>query len=158
MAGPVSERRPGRKRKPAPLLRTVIGQVLRRTRLQQHRTLADVAKRARVSMPYLSEIERGRKEASSEVLAAVCEALQIGLPELLAAAGRRLAGAEGGLAGAGRRLAGADGTLAGAGRSLGAPGQAADRPAPVIRLDVVRGGRAHPRVRPSGDAQARLAA
>ncbi len=51
-----------------PLLRTMLGDVLRRTRLEQGRTLADVARSARVSMPYLSEVERGRKEASSEVL------------------------------------------------------------------------------------------
>ena len=47
-----------------PLLRTMVGDVLRRIRLEQRRTLADVARAARVSMPYLSELERGRKEAS----------------------------------------------------------------------------------------------
>jgi transcriptional regulator with XRE-family HTH domain len=67
-----------------PLLRTMLGDVLRRTRLAQGRTLADVARAARVSMPYLSELERGRKEASSEILAAICEALHIGLSDLLA--------------------------------------------------------------------------
>jgi len=56
----------------------------------QRRTLADVARIARVSMPYLSELERGRKEASSEVLAAICDALGIELADLLAAAGREL--------------------------------------------------------------------
>jgi transcriptional regulator with XRE-family HTH domain len=65
------------------LLRTAIGAVLRRLRLLQGRTLRDVADEAGVSMPYLSEIERGRKEASSEILAGVCRALGIGLPELL---------------------------------------------------------------------------
>jgi transcriptional regulator with XRE-family HTH domain len=65
------------------LLRTAIGAVLRRLRLRQGRTLRDVADKAGVSMPYLSEIERGRKEASSEILAGVCRALGIGLPELL---------------------------------------------------------------------------
>jgi transcriptional regulator with XRE-family HTH domain len=65
------------------LLRTAIGAVLRRLRLRQGRTLRDVADEAGVSMPYLSEIERGRKEASSEILAGVCRALGIGLPELL---------------------------------------------------------------------------
>jgi transcriptional regulator with XRE-family HTH domain len=73
-----------------PLLRTIIGDVLRRTRLDQGRTLAEVARIARVSLPYLSELERGRKEASSEVLAAICEALHIELPDLLAAVGRDL--------------------------------------------------------------------
>ena len=73
-----------------PLLRTILGDVLRRTRLEQGRTLADVARAARVSMPYLSELERGRKEASSEVLAALCDALRIELPDLLAEVGRDL--------------------------------------------------------------------
>jgi transcriptional regulator with XRE-family HTH domain len=66
----------------------MLGEVLRRTRLDQGRTLADVARAARVSMPYLSEVERGRKEASSEVLAAICDALQIDITDLLAGTGR----------------------------------------------------------------------
>ncbi len=74
-----------------PLLRTMVGEVLRRIRLEQRRTLADVARTARVSMPYLSELERGRKEASSEVLAAICAALRIDLSDLLAEVGRDLA-------------------------------------------------------------------
>jgi transcriptional regulator with XRE-family HTH domain len=49
-----------------------------------------VARSARVSMPYLSELERGRKEASSEILAALCDALGIELSDLLAAVGREL--------------------------------------------------------------------
>src|SRR5215204_4347441 len=81
----------GRVRRPRPLLRTMIGHVLRRTRTEQGRTLADVARAARVSLPYLSELERGRKEASSEVLAAICDALRIELPDLLAEVGRDLA-------------------------------------------------------------------
>jgi transcriptional regulator with XRE-family HTH domain len=79
-----------RARRPRPLLRTTLGKLLRRARLDQGRTLADVARAARVSMPYLSELERGRKEASSEILAAVCDALGIDLADLLAAAGREL--------------------------------------------------------------------
>lgn len=82
---------PGRRRRPRPLLRTIVGQVLRRNRLGQRRTLADVARHARVSVPYLSEVERGRKEASSEVLAAVCDALRIELSDVLAEVGRDLA-------------------------------------------------------------------
>lgn len=74
------------------LLRTMIGDVLRRTRRAQGRTLADVSRAARVSVPYLSELERGRKEASSEVLAAICDALRIDLSELLAGVGQELAG------------------------------------------------------------------
>jgi transcriptional regulator with XRE-family HTH domain len=73
-----------------PLLRTTLGEVLRRIRLDQRRTLADVADAARVSMPYLSELERGRKEASSEILAALCGALGLDLSDLLAAVRREL--------------------------------------------------------------------
>src|SRR5882757_2674403 len=65
------------------LLRGLIGMVLRRIRLGQGRTLRDVADVARVSVPYLSEVERGRKEPSSELLAAICTALDLPLPELL---------------------------------------------------------------------------
>jgi transcriptional regulator with XRE-family HTH domain len=73
-----------------PLLRTMLGEVLRRTRLDQGRTLAEVAADASVSMPYLSELERGLKEASSEVLAAVCDALEIDLADVLAQIGSDL--------------------------------------------------------------------
>jgi len=73
-----------------PLLRTVVGEVLRRHRLEQGRTLAEVAKAACVSVPYLSEVERGLKEPSSEVLAAVCDSLRIDLPDLLAEVRRDL--------------------------------------------------------------------
>jgi transcriptional regulator with XRE-family HTH domain len=65
------------------LLRRLIGEVLRRTRLAQGRTLREVAAAARVSMAYLSELERGRKEVSSELLAAICRALQLTLADLL---------------------------------------------------------------------------
>jgi transcriptional regulator with XRE-family HTH domain len=80
----------GRERRRRPLLRTLLGQVLRRRRLAQRRTLADVAGEARISMPYLSEVERGRKEASSEVLAAVCDALKVQLSDVLTEVGRDL--------------------------------------------------------------------
>jgi transcriptional regulator with XRE-family HTH domain len=66
-----------------PLWRHVVGDVLRRERLGQGLRLKDVAEAARISMPYLSEIERGRKEASSEVLAAAARALGLGLAGLL---------------------------------------------------------------------------
>ncbi|CAM5689293.1 helix-turn-helix transcriptional regulator [Kitasatospora aureofaciens] len=69
-----------------PLWRDLIGDVLRRERLAQERTLKDVAEEARISMPYLSELERGRKEASSEVLAAAAKALGLGLGDLLSLA------------------------------------------------------------------------
>jgi transcriptional regulator with XRE-family HTH domain len=65
------------------ILRRVIGEELRRTRLDQARTLRDVAASAQVSLGYLSEVERGRKEASSELLAAICAALDVPLSVLL---------------------------------------------------------------------------
>ncbi|GHE56043.1 helix-turn-helix domain-containing protein [Streptomyces cellulosae] len=67
-----------------PLWRHLVGDVLRKERQAQERTLKDVADAARISMPYLSEVERGRKEASSEVLAAAAGALGLGLADLLA--------------------------------------------------------------------------
>ncbi len=84
MGDPVITRRGERGRGSRPLLRTMIGERLRRTRREQGRTLSDVSLAARVSVPYLSEVERGRKEASSEVLAAICDALWIDLSDLLA--------------------------------------------------------------------------
>ncbi|GAA4791440.1 hypothetical protein GCM10023200_28330 [Actinomycetospora chlora] len=65
------------------LLREAIGGTIRRARTERGRTLRDVSREARVSLGYLSEIERGRKEPSSELLAAVCAALGLPLPELL---------------------------------------------------------------------------
>ncbi len=65
------------------LLRKVIGDVLRARRLAQHRTLREVSSAANVSLGYLSEIERGHKEASSELLAAICDALGTGLSHVL---------------------------------------------------------------------------
>jgi transcriptional regulator with XRE-family HTH domain len=65
------------------LLRRVIGDALRARRQGQHRTLREVSTAANVSLGYLSEIERGQKEASSELLAAICEALGARLSELL---------------------------------------------------------------------------
>jgi transcriptional regulator with XRE-family HTH domain len=65
------------------LLRSHIGSALRASRVLQGRTLRDVAKSARVSLGYLSEVERGQKEASSELLLAICNALDISLSEIL---------------------------------------------------------------------------
>jgi transcriptional regulator with XRE-family HTH domain len=61
------------------LLRTHIGSALRKARISQGRTLRDVAKGARVSLGYLSEVERGQKEASSELLNSICQALDLSL-------------------------------------------------------------------------------
>lgn len=65
------------------LVRHVIGGVLRRQRLRQGLTLREVSRDARVSLGYISEIERGQKEASSELLAAICQALDVPLSEVL---------------------------------------------------------------------------
>ena len=64
------------------LLRQLLGDVLRRLRVRQGRTLREVSASARVSLGYLSEVERGRKEASSELLAAICAALETPLPQV----------------------------------------------------------------------------
>ncbi|HEX6686383.1 MAG TPA: helix-turn-helix transcriptional regulator [Candidatus Limnocylindrales bacterium] len=65
------------------LLRRVIGDALRARRQGQHRTLREVSTAANVSLGYLSEIERGQKEASSELLASICDALGARLSEVL---------------------------------------------------------------------------
>jgi transcriptional regulator with XRE-family HTH domain len=65
------------------LLRHELGDELRRVRLRQGRTLREVSAAARVSLGYLSEVERGQKEASSELLAAICSALDVQLSALL---------------------------------------------------------------------------
>jgi transcriptional regulator with XRE-family HTH domain len=65
------------------LLRRVLGDTLRGRRLRQRRTLREVSGAARVSLGYLSEVERGQKEASSELLASICEALDVKLSDLL---------------------------------------------------------------------------
>ena len=61
------------------LVREAVGQTLRTARTDQNRTLRDVAREARVSLGYLSEVERGQKEASSELLSAICVALGLSL-------------------------------------------------------------------------------
>jgi transcriptional regulator with XRE-family HTH domain len=74
-------------------LREAVGTALRRRRQDQGRTLREVAEAAGVSLTYLSEIERGRKEASSEVLEAVCAALGLVLADLLFEVAESLAAA-----------------------------------------------------------------
>ena len=65
------------------VLRTLLGEALRETRLRQERTLKEVSQAARVSLGYLSEVERGQKEASSELLASICQALGVRLSDVL---------------------------------------------------------------------------
>ena len=74
-----------------PLVREVVGDVLRRARTSQGRTLREVSDSARVSLGYLSEVERGRKEPSSELLNAICDALAVPLSAVLTDAGERMA-------------------------------------------------------------------
>ncbi len=76
------------------VLREIIGAELRRRRRDQGRTLRDVSTDAQVSLGYLSEVERGQKEASSELLSAICNALSAPLSEVLAAASHKAALAE----------------------------------------------------------------
>ncbi len=65
------------------LFRRLLGEVLRAQRMRQGRTLRQVSADARVSLGYISEIERGQKEASSELLASLCAALDVPLSEIL---------------------------------------------------------------------------
>jgi transcriptional regulator with XRE-family HTH domain len=76
------------------LLRRVIGDALRARRQGQQRTLREISSAANVSLGYLSEIERGQKEASSELLASICQALGSQLSEVLRDASDSLARAE----------------------------------------------------------------
>lgn len=76
------------------LLRREMGDALRECRVGQGRTLRDISSAASVSLGYLSEIERGEKEASSELLAAVCGALHLPLSSLLRMVAQRAADAE----------------------------------------------------------------
>jgi transcriptional regulator with XRE-family HTH domain len=76
------------------VLRQVIGDELRRRRQDQGRTLRDVSGAAAVSLGYLSEVERGQKEASSELLAAICGALEVSLSDVLMSVSSHVAQAE----------------------------------------------------------------
>ena len=76
------------------LVRQEIGDVLREIRQQRGRTLRQVASKASVALGYLSEVERGQKEASSEILAAIADALEVPVSSILIEAGTRLSGFE----------------------------------------------------------------
>ncbi len=112
----------------AVLMREAIGSTLRRARTERRRTLRDVSRRARVSLGYLSEVERGRKEASSELLAAICEALDISLPDLLTDAADTIAEAMAASVAAARRPIGLRHMDL---RLAGAPDPLAASPAPL---------------------------
>ena len=77
------------------LVRQEIGDVLRDFRLQKGHTLRQVSGRASVALGYLSEVERGQKEASSEILAAVAEALDVPISTIMREVGDRISVLEG---------------------------------------------------------------
>ncbi|MCS4489149.1 helix-turn-helix domain-containing protein [Corynebacterium sp. ES2794-CONJ1] len=66
-----------------PLLRQALGAALRAFRAERGVTLRELAEISRVSPGYLSELERGRKEVSSELLASVCHALGTSVADVL---------------------------------------------------------------------------
>jgi XRE family transcriptional regulator, stress-response regulator len=115
-------------------LREAVGEALRRRRQAQGRTLREVAEAAGVSLTYLSEVERGRKEASSEVLEAVCAALRFGLAELFFEVAETLAAAE-------ALPVPAIGFLPPRPRAAAAPAPAAAPMAPVLDLHAFAGRR-----------------
>lgn len=78
-----------------PVLRNELGDVLRDARLGQGKTLRDISSQARVSLGYLSEVERGQKEASSELLASICDALDVPMSAILRDVSERFEMAEG---------------------------------------------------------------
>lgn len=65
------------------VLRQLIGEVLRTRRVAQGLTLRQVSAQARISLGYISEVERGQKEPSSELLAALCDALDVPMSQIL---------------------------------------------------------------------------
>jgi len=77
------------------LVRELIGESLREERVSQGKTLREVSRKARVSLGYLSEVERGQKEASSELLAAICAALDLPLSVVLNVVSEKMAVYEG---------------------------------------------------------------
>lgn len=80
---------------PEVLLRRELGEVLREYRNRQGRTLREVSSDATVSLGYLSEVERGQKEASSELLSSICRALNVPLSHVLRLVADRIDWAEG---------------------------------------------------------------
>jgi transcriptional regulator with XRE-family HTH domain len=121
------------------LLRHLLGDVLRRLRQRQGRTLREVSAAARVSLGYLSEVERGQKEASSELLAAICTALNTPLSHVLSEVSDSFALAE---------LQSEAGVLAPAG------GPAAERRERELELPVARAFEVRPELRvPAGRAR-----
>jgi transcriptional regulator with XRE-family HTH domain len=76
------------------LFREALGDVLRNERMRRGLTLRELSGRARISLGYISEVERGQKEASSELLAALCEALEVSLGSVLRVVSENITEAE----------------------------------------------------------------
>lgn len=108
-----------------PVLRQVVGDTLRALRLRQRRTLREVSAAARVSLGYLSEVERGQKEPSSELLAAIAAALEVELSELFGEVATVLRREE--------KLAA--GNIVGGGRLAAVPGAGSARLTPAPSAD-----------------------
>lgn len=87
--------RPRQANQTPPVLREELGEVLRLVRQRKGLTLREISASAKVSLGYLSEVERGQKEASSELLAAICSALRVPLAVILREVSERIAIAEG---------------------------------------------------------------
>lgn len=120
-----------------PVLRQVVGDTLRAVRMRQRRTLREVSATARVSLGYLSEVERGQKEPSSELLAAIVAALDVELSDLFAEVAVGLRREEKlAAAAAGGRLAavrGVPGAVPGAGSARTTPAPSADPASAAVR-------------------------
>ena len=76
------------------LMREALGETLRELRRTENLTLREVSAKARVSLGYLSEVERGQKEASSELLGSICQALAIELSSVMLTVSEKLAAEE----------------------------------------------------------------
>jgi transcriptional regulator with XRE-family HTH domain len=123
------------------LLRSLLGGVLRQQRLRQGRTLRDVSAAAQVSLGYISEVERGQKEASSELLAAICSALEVPLSDVLREVSDQMAFEEAALAAELSEVARADLTPADLARTDLAPADLAHAdltPADLAHADLAR--------------------
>jgi transcriptional regulator with XRE-family HTH domain len=128
------------------LIRRLLGDVLRRKRQDEGRTLRQLAAEARISPGYLSEIERGQKEPSSELLAAICDALNIRLSDLLREVSVDLAAAELAARLEAERVGVAVGSPAVPGARVGtAPVKSVTLAKPVARGAARPGGRPAPR-------------
>lgn len=71
-------------------LRDALGEVLRELRLEKKFTLRQLSVKAGVSLGYLSEIERGSKEISSELLSSIAKAIEVPLHQIIIETGHRI--------------------------------------------------------------------